>query len=176
MKKTVVIYKSIYGSTKKYASWISEELNCDLFEESQITLEELKSYDNIILGGGLYASGILGASLIKNNFNLIKDKNIILFTVGLSDPTVKNQYTSLLEKNLTPEIKNSINIFHLRGAINYKKLKLKHKIMMWMLVTMVKKKNPNELSEDDKLMIETYGDIVDFINKESIKPIIDEVK
>lgn len=28
MDKTVVIYKSKHGSTKKYAEWIGEELEC----------------------------------------------------------------------------------------------------------------------------------------------------
>ena len=34
--KTVVIYKSRYGYTEKYAKWLSEKLNADLFEAAEI--------------------------------------------------------------------------------------------------------------------------------------------
>lgn len=54
--KTVVIYKSRYGHTEKYAKWLSEKLNADLlFEASQIKGLDFSRYDNIIYGGGLYA-------------------------------------------------------------------------------------------------------------------------
>lgn len=32
MKKTAVIYKTKYGSTKKYAEWIAQNLSCDIFD------------------------------------------------------------------------------------------------------------------------------------------------
>ena len=35
--KTVVIYKSRTGFTKKYAEWISEELSADIFDVSKVT-------------------------------------------------------------------------------------------------------------------------------------------
>ena len=53
--KTVVIYKSRSGHTEKYATWLSEKLNADLFEASQIKGLDFSRYDNIIYGGGLYA-------------------------------------------------------------------------------------------------------------------------
>ena len=53
--KTVVIYRSRYGHTEKYAKWLSEKLNADLFEASQIKGLDFSRYDNIIYGGGLCA-------------------------------------------------------------------------------------------------------------------------
>lgn len=53
MKKVVVIYGSKYGTTEKYAKWISEELNCDLFSYKSIKKDNLLNYDTIIYGGGL---------------------------------------------------------------------------------------------------------------------------
>ncbi len=50
--KIVVIYKSKYGSSKKYAQWIAEEVNGDLFNSSNIKEEKLKEYDIIVYGGG----------------------------------------------------------------------------------------------------------------------------
>ena len=53
MKSTAVIYKSKYGSTKKYAEWIGEELECDVLETGSVSADTLKKYDTIIYGGGL---------------------------------------------------------------------------------------------------------------------------
>ncbi len=86
MKKTVVIYKSSYGSTKKYAEWIAQELKCDLFDTNKVKDDMLVDYDIIIFGGGLYASGINGIALIKSSFSSLRDKDVIVFTVGLADP------------------------------------------------------------------------------------------
>lgn len=35
MNKTVVIYESKYGSTRRYAQWIAKELGCPLFERKR---------------------------------------------------------------------------------------------------------------------------------------------
>lgn len=172
MEKTVVIYKSKYGSTKQYSKWIAEKLNCDLLEEKNVNENGLISYDKIIFGGGLYASGINGISVITKNFNKIKDKKLVVFTVGLADPDKEEQFTSILDKNFTDEMKKRIKIFHLRGGINYKTLSIVHKTMMAMLVSVMKKKKEEELSEDDKLMLQTYGTEISFIDNEKINPIV----
>ena len=70
MNKTVVIYRSVYGYTKTYAEMIAEELTCDLRESSEISPDDLLSYDTIIYGGGLYAIGINGINLLKKNYEL----------------------------------------------------------------------------------------------------------
>lgn len=56
--KTVVVYKSKSGFTKKYAEWLAEKLPADIFEASQITAEAMTAYDTVIYGAGLYAGGI----------------------------------------------------------------------------------------------------------------------
>lgn len=60
MSKIAVVYKSKYGSSKKYAEWIADELKAELFEHSKIKKDDLLKYDTIIYGGGLYAGSISG--------------------------------------------------------------------------------------------------------------------
>ena len=67
MDKTVVIYKSKHGSTKKYAEWIGEELECPVFSADDFSKKELEDYENIIFGGCVQAGGIMGFDLIKKN-------------------------------------------------------------------------------------------------------------
>ena len=82
MNKIVVIYRSVYGYTKTYAEMIAEELTCDLREYSEISPDDLLSYDTIIYGGGLYAIGINGINLIKKNYDKLKDKHLFVWATG----------------------------------------------------------------------------------------------
>lgn len=175
MKKTIVLYKSKYGSTEKYAKWIADDLKADLYDSANIKLKDLMSYDTIVYGGGLYASGINGISLIKRNFDMLKNKNIIVFTVGLS-PTDSNELKSIIDKNFKEDMKKYIKFFHLRGGIDYKNLSFIHKIMMNMLKKIVMKKKKEDMTEDEKAFLEIFGDKVDFTDKKTIKPLVDYVK
>lgn len=173
MNKAVsVIYKSKYGSTKKYAEWIANEVNADLFECSEIEIEKISKYDTIVFGGGLYASGINGIEFITKNFEILKNKNIIVFTVGLASTDDKDVFETIIEKNCTKKMRRKIQFFHMRGGIDYKRLSFLHKVMMSMLKTMVAKKKTEELSEDDKMMLATYGDKVDFTDIKTIEPLV----
>ena len=171
---TIVIYKSIYGSTQRYACWLAEELNCravNLKENKQINL---KDFDTIVLGGGLYAGGILGSSILKKQLDSLKDKKIVVFTVGLADPKSTN-YQKIKEMCFSKEQQNNISFFHLRGSCDYSKLTLIHKIMMAMLKWITKRKKETEMSEEDKHFLATYGKVVNFEDKETLQPIVEYI-
>ncbi|MFZ2539663.1 MAG: flavodoxin domain-containing protein [Oscillospiraceae bacterium] len=173
--KTVVICKSIYGTTKQYSKWIAEELGADLFEHSKVKIQDLEKYDTIIYGGGLYAGGICGVNLITKNFDSIKNKKIIVFTVGLADPQNQENINSITQstyKIFTDEMKGKIKLFHFRGGIDYSKLSLIHKLMMAMMRKMILKKDTNELTLENKQFLETYGKVVDFTDISTITPLI----
>jgi menaquinone-dependent protoporphyrinogen IX oxidase len=42
--KSIVIYKSKYGSTKTYAEWIASELSCEAVDAKNIRAEQLVDY------------------------------------------------------------------------------------------------------------------------------------
>ena len=172
--RTVVIYKTKYGSAKQYAQWLAEELKADLFESSRFAPEMFKDYENIIYGGSLYAVGILGISLIKNNFDKIKDKNVIVFSVGAS-PADEKPMNDVKTKNFTDEMLNNIKYFHLRGAFDFTKLNWIHKFLMWMMRKMIERKAPEEWSEDEKGLLDSFSHPTDFKKKENLTPIIDAV-
>jgi menaquinone-dependent protoporphyrinogen IX oxidase len=171
MKTIAVIYKSHYGSTKIYAEWIAQELHADLFERNSFSANTLKNYDCVIFGGGLYASGIIGSDLVAKN----PCSNLVVFTVGLSDPT-HTDYSGILHKAFPKPDCQPIHVFHLRGAIYYSKLNFLHRNMMRMLKKTVEKKPQAERSEEDNQMLATYGKDVNFMKKEAIRPILDCVK
>ncbi len=127
---TVVIYKSKYGSTKQYAGWIAEELGADLKNADDVKLQDLLPYDTIIYGAGVYIGCIAGIALISDNYEQLKDKKIIVFTVGLTDPADKKKCEDLCTKNYSWKMMDTIQPFHLRGALDYKKIGIGNKLMM----------------------------------------------
>jgi menaquinone-dependent protoporphyrinogen IX oxidase len=169
MAKTLIIYFSKYGSTKKYAELISSELNADIYSIKNVNISDLINYDTIILGSGLYAGKIQGINIIIDNFEKIQDKKIVLFTCGLADyknvENVNNIHKRLV-KIIPENIMQNIKVYYLQGGINYKKLNMKHKLMMWLLkILTMRNKNMNG---EDKEFIETYGKTLDFTCKENI--------
>lgn len=176
MAKVLVMYFSKYGSTKKYAEWIASELNGDVYNIKNIKQDILENYDTIILGSGLYAGKIEGINIIINNYETLKDKKLIIFTCGLADYNKTENINSInkrLEKIIPVNIRENIKIYYLRGGMNYKKLNLKHKIMMDFLKKMIQKKGTEKLNEENKEFLESYGKTIDFTNKNSIKEIVE---
>ncbi|MCL2873425.1 MAG: flavodoxin domain-containing protein [Defluviitaleaceae bacterium] len=171
-KKIAVIYKSKYGSTKQYAQWISIALEVPLFEASEIKPSQLEDYDVVIYGGGLYAGGIDGVKLVTKSLN--KCKQLVVFTVGLADVKTTN-FSDILSKAFTQEQLSDVKIFHLRGAMDYKELSLLHKGMMAMVKKDAEKTPTEKRTSDDVFLLETYGKKVDFMDKNSIKPIVEYV-
>jgi len=174
MGKIVVVFKSKYGATEKYAKWIAEELNADILEASKAKVETLLEYDTIIYGGGLYAGGIIGVSCITKNFEKLVGKKIAVFTVGLADPVDVSIFTEIINKAFTPEMQSKMKYFHLRGAMDYAKLNFAFRTMMSMVKKSVEKK-PVKTAEDEQ-MLSTFGGTVDFTNKETIAPLITYIK
>jgi menaquinone-dependent protoporphyrinogen IX oxidase len=173
--KTVVVYKSKTGYTRKYAEWIAEDANANIFKVQDITIEQLMKYDTIVYCGGLYAGGILGFPIIKKNFKKLLNKKIVVVAVGAGYGKEKAKQ-EIINKNLTSIMKDNINFFLLRGGLNYKKMKFIDKFSMFLLVKYLKLKKKEALNNEDKGMIKTYGKVVDFTNRDAIKPIIEIVK
>ncbi|HWQ77488.1 MAG TPA: flavodoxin domain-containing protein [Anaerovoracaceae bacterium] len=173
MPNTVVVYKSKYGSTKKYAEWIAEALQADLFEASGVNADNLLKYDTVIYGGGLYAGGIIGVSLIRKAFDRLRDKKLVLFTVGLADPKNTEQFLPILNKNLTEEMQKAVRIFHFRGSIDYAKISPVYRAAMKFMKSRVEKKDEKDKNDEDRAFLETFGKSVDFTDQASIAPLVD---
>lgn len=173
MEKAAVIYKTKYGTTKKYAEWISEELGADLYEFDEVNTQILMEYDTILYGGGMYAGGVLGfSSFARKSYESIKDKNIILFGVGAS-LNKKNAVEAIQKNNMTEEMYWKIKPFFLRGGLDYKRMKKRDKLAMFIMKKIIQAK---KLTDEDSLgILGTYGKTVDFTDKKSIEPIIEYV-
>ena len=176
MNRTVVIFESRYGFTRRYAQWIGEALSCPVFEKKQFHPQNFSNYDTIIYGGGLYAGGVSGIKLIVKNWPRLSQKRLILFTCGLADPKDPANVSHIregLSKAVPQEMLQSLHLFHLRGGIDYSRLSPVHKIMMSMLRKMLLKKEPDALTREDRQLLDTYGTRINLTDRKSIEPLVE---
>lgn len=172
-KKVAVVYRSKSGYTKKYATWLAEELRCDLFEGSKVKVADLMDYDTVIYGGGLYAVGINGVKLITGNYERLKDKKLIVFAVG-SSPVRQKNIDQIRNHNIPKEQQNTISFFYLRGGFDFNRLTPFNKFLMNLLKIKLKRiKNPDE---DIKGLLACYTRPEDHTDKKNIIPILDSVR
>lgn len=170
--KSLVIYKSKTGFTKKYAQWIAEDLSADLVDVSKVDINMMESYDAIIYGGSLHAVGIDGVRFITKNIDKLKDKKIVVFATGAS-PVREEDINKVREKNFTSDLQKYIHFVYLRGGFNYTKLPLWDKFLMTLLKWKIKSKK--QLTNDEKGMLSVYDKPIDFTRKKYINEIIEYI-
>ena len=102
-------------------------------------------------------------------------QELIIVTVGVTDPN-ETAYFSEIRKSIKAKIParlyNEEKIFHLRGAIDYSQLDMKHRFMMLMFHKMVLKTPESQRTADAKAMLETYGKQVDFVDFNALEKIV----
>ncbi len=171
----IVLYKSKYGSTKAYAEWIAEDLNCEVKEAKGIKVDDLLAYDTIIYGGGLYAENIAGASLITKNIDKLKDKKLVIFTTGITPLDVREYYDGeVLDKNFKPEIRQYIKVYNFMGKMILDELTAPHRAAIKMLKKIMSgKENPTKL---EKMLIELCDADGDFTDRSAIAELLEYAK
>jgi menaquinone-dependent protoporphyrinogen IX oxidase len=169
MLRTVVVYRSLSGFTKKYATWIAEDLKADLYDARKIQPEKIAEYDSIVFGGSLHAVGINGIKLIKSNLQKLAAKKIIIFAVGAS-PLRENVLDEIKNKNFTRDEQRNIAFYYLRGGFDYGKLNRSNKVLMKLLkakLSLKRSRTPDEIG-----MLAAYSKPVDFTKRANIGQIV----
>ena len=172
--KAVVVYRSKSGFVKKYARWIAEAVGADLFRAEEVDIDRLLSYDTIIYGGGLYASGINGVDLIKRNVEKLKGRKIVVFASGAS-PVREDTLSEVRDRNFTPEELEHIRYFYLRGGFDFSKLAPADKVLMTLMKLKIRMKKKEKRHVDERGMLSAYSRPVDFTRKANIADLVEYV-
>lgn len=162
---TLITYKSLYGSSERYA----RELGlCLSIPVSDITEADTEGVCEIIHFGGLYHGTLCGLKEVLRKLG--SDIRLTIVSVGLADPEKPQNAEKIshdLQRIIPEEVLQRTRIFHLRGAMDYSRLSPKHRAMMWMLCQFIRRKKHR--TEDDQAILDTYGAKIDFINLGSVK-------
>jgi len=151
-EKFAVVYISRYGAAKQYAQWLAQAMGADLFDGDGLHMKDLKEYPSIVFGSGVYAGRLPVASLIRKAASAFPEKKLTLFTAGLTDLSNAEYYQKLVKSNL-PGI--PLRAFHFPGKINAQKMKLFHRIIANLMISALRKKPSEQLTDNDRAFIKT---------------------
>lgn len=171
----IVIYKTKYGATKKYAEWISEELGCEIVDAKNVKIDDILKYNTIIYGGGLYAEIINGVHMLTKNMDKLQGKKIAVFTTGLTPPDCRDYYDKMvIEKNFKDGLPENVKVFNYLGKMVVSELSLVHRTALKTLKKIMQgKENPSDM---ERLLVELCDADGDFCDKEAIGELIEYVR
>lgn len=170
MKQGIILYRSKYGATKKYADWLGEATGFDVVDNPKADIRQVEQYETIILCGGIYASGIAGISFLRKNYERLKDKKIGIFCVGAS-PYDETALEAIKSHNLKDDLK-SIPVFYGRGAWDQDNMKFTDRTLCKMLQKAVAKKDPKDYEPWERALMCAVGKSCDWTNRKYLEPLI----
>ncbi len=167
--KTIVIYHSQTGFTKRYAEWIAEAAGADCLELSAAKKKDLSPYEAIIFGSWACAGSISKIGWFKGNIDRWADKKLIAFCVGASpidNPEIETALTRIFDESEQKRVK----IFYCPGGFNYEKMSAPSKLMMKMFIKSLKAKK--DKTEEEQAMIKMISSSYDISDKKYTEPIL----
>lgn len=170
MCEGIILYQSKYGATKKYVDWLTERTEFDCIETKNIKVTQLQNYGVIILGGGVYASGIAGLHFLKKNISSLSNKKIAVFAVGAS-PYDEKAIMQIKQMHFKDTLVN-IPLFYCRGTWDEEKMTFGDRTLCRMLQKAVAKQNPNEYDPWQKALMCAVGKKCDWTDKAYLDPIL----
>jgi menaquinone-dependent protoporphyrinogen IX oxidase len=172
--KGIILYKSKYGATKQYAEWIAERTGFPCVRTEDADIRTVSEYDTVILGGGVYASGIAGLSFLKKNIGQLKGKKILVFCCGAS-PYEQEAFEAAVRHNMKDELAG-IPCFYCRGAWDMEKMTVMDRGLCRMLQKAVAKKDPEALEVWEKALLEAGTERHDWTDRSYLAPILEEIR
>ncbi len=112
--RTAIVYQSVLGTTRRYAEWLHESVESDLFEAKAVSSEKLQQYDVIVLCTATYFR-IRGVGYLKKRWNILQGRKVVLIVTGIA-PAESTR--SKITYRMIPEyIRKEIKFFKLPGKI-----------------------------------------------------------
>ncbi len=172
--KGIILYTSKYGATKRYAEWLAAETGFDCIETKKAKIEDVIQYDAVILGGGIYASGISGLSFLKKNIGKLQGRKVIVFCDGAS-PFDEKAFQQIIDYNLKGPL-SGLPCFYCRGAWDMNRMNFADRILCRLLQKVVSGKKTGDYELWEKALIEAGSKKCDWTDKAFIKPILDALR
>lgn len=169
-KKILVLYKSKYGATARYAAMIKEALPCDVFEIEKYNFADAGQYEIIVAAGGVYASGVSCMKYIRRNLQTLADSKIAIFAVGAS-PFNEKAFQALREYNLK-NVPFEIPMFYGRGAYDEERYGFIDRTLCRLLRKSLRKKDPAALEPWMEAFFEADGKSCDWTDRSYLEPLL----
>lgn len=170
MKSILLTYTTKTGFTRKYATWISESIECKVIEFDYIDKVNIEDFDFIIYGAGIKAGNIRNLNAFKRKILKHHDKHIFVFATG-GAPDDEMIITKIRNNNFSTEEMGKIKFFYFQSGLNYEKMPLSGRLMMNLYKLILKlKRNKSEVEKGTGKSVSASYDVS---RKNDIKKLID---
>ena len=169
--KTLIIYTSQTGFTKKYAIWLADRAGGDLIDLKTAQKKSddfFDSYDAICYGGWAMAEKVVKSKWFLDKAVTWKNKRLAMFCVG-GTPNGEPQVEGLLQHALTDEQREYIKVFYCQGGMNYEKMSAPTRISMKMFVSALR--NKKDATKEQKAMFDRMASSYDISDIRYVEPI-----
>ena len=161
----------------------------DLFEAKKTKFRDIKDYDTVVFGGGIYSGGIRGIELItKNWYKGLCEKKVVCFAVGITidkeenreqcmDINFRKRFVTDAEEDhgrddlsaseLIKEKRLPIKCFFLPGAFDPGKVKGLDKFIIGITKKMI------DDSPEGQQLLDYFNKSCDLVDYDSIKPVVE---
>lgn len=170
MSKGIILYQSKYGATRKYAQWLQEATGYDCMLTKEADVRQLAGYDTIILGGGVYASGIAGLSFLKKNIDRLNSKKLAVFCVGAS-PYDEDAFQQIRKLHFKDKL-SGVPLYYCRGKWDEEAMSFKDRTLCRMLQKAIAKKDPDTYEPWQKALMCAVGQKCDWTEKCYLEPLL----
>ena len=127
MDKTIIIYRSKTGFSRRYAQWLAEDLRCQAADYRERNRLRLPEYGTIILAGGLYAGQMCGLGWLKKQLSGLAGKRIAALAVDCA-PADMPDLPERTEKLFGPL--PQVRGFYCQGGLDYEHMGAVDRAMM----------------------------------------------
>lgn len=169
----IILYQSKYGATRRYAQWLKETTGFDCVETRNADIRQVVQYDTVILGGGIYASGISGLSFLRKHFSKLKEKKLVIFCVGAS-PYEENAIQQVRQHNLKEDLRE-MPLFYCRGAWDEEAMGFVDRKLCKMLQKAVARQDPSTFEPWMAALLSSTGKKCDWTDRAYLAPVLKEL-
>jgi len=170
MAKWAIIYDSKYGSTEKYARWLQQKLDADLYKMKNVKTENLIGYELLIFAGAIYNDKIAVTDVIKRNIGHLMFKKVVVLANGWYEDNFVNKEW-LMDKNFSPEMHGRFPLFLVRGEIDSMKTSLPDKMSLKMQKAQINKRP--DRTNDDIVAISMIDGMNKYTAEENLTPLVE---
>lgn len=164
--KNIVLYKSKYGNTRRYATWIAEELGWELRDFSDFHKKEIGEYHTVIFGSGVYMGKM---NQIKKALRMFQDKPIIFFACAgnNNDPA---EIEVIRKGNFTEAQRAFHAFFYLPGGVDLSKVQGLYKIMLQVFKKVMERKK--QKTPEDIAILDGFYNPTHYVDRKHIDAIV----
>lgn len=168
--KTIVIYHSQTGFTRRYAEWIAEAVGADCVPLGAAGRRDLAAYDAIVFGSWLCAGGVSKLAWFRRRLPGWQGKKLVAFCVGAS-PSESPGVQAALEKSFPQTERARVQVFYCPGGFCYEKMPAVSRAMMKLFLRSLRARK--DKTPEDEAVIRMISSSYDISERKYIEPILE---